>query len=116
MQLRLKGDFSKLLEKLLFGTHVLEISEKLQNTEISLVTLLKSVSITDIHPKLSKIFGTLTGNFSSAVSFSAIIGGCIGQVELLKETLLKTFFWEFSKTFKTSFCEHPLKMYRVIFF
>ena len=96
--------------------HVLEISVKLQNAEIYTATLLKSVSITDAHPAISKILGPLTGNFSSGVSFSTIRGGRIEHVELLKGTLLKTFFWEFSKTFKTSFCQHPLKMCDVIFF
>ena len=72
--------------------HVLEISAKLQNAEFFPVAFLKSVSFTDVYPTISKILGTLTGNFSSAVSFSTIIGGWIGQVELLKGTLLKTFF------------------------
>ena len=66
--------------------HVLEISTKLQNAEIYTVTLLKSVSVTDAHPTISKILGTLTENFSSGVSFSAIVGGRIGQVELLKRS------------------------------
>ena len=39
--------------------HVLEISAKLQNAEIFPVTLLKSVSITDAHPTISKILGTI---------------------------------------------------------
>ena len=64
--------------------HALQISAKLQNAEIHTVTLLKSVSITDAHPTISKILGTLTGNFSSGVSCSMITGGRIGQVELLK--------------------------------
>ena len=64
--------------------HVLQISAKLQNAETYTVTLLKSVSITDAHPTTSKILETLTGNFSSGFSFSTIIGGRIGQVELLK--------------------------------
>ena len=63
---------------------MLEISAKLQNAEIYTVTLLKSVSITNAHPTISKILVTLTGNFSSGVSFSTVIGGRIGQVELLK--------------------------------
>ena len=65
--------------------HVLEISAKLQNAEIYTVTLLKSVFAKDAHPTISKIVGTLTGSFSSGVSFSTIIGGRIGQVELLKK-------------------------------
>ena len=64
--------------------HVLEISAKLQSAEIYTVTLLKSVSITDAHPTISKILRTLMGNFCSGVSFSTIIGGSFGQVELLK--------------------------------
>ena len=64
--------------------HVLEISAKLQNAEIYTVSLLKSVPITDAHPTISNILGTLTQNFGSRVSFSTIIGGRIGQVELLK--------------------------------
>ena len=64
--------------------HVLEFSTNLQNAEIYTVTLLKSVSITDAHPTISTILGTLTGNFSSGVSFSTIIDGRIGQVKLLK--------------------------------
>ena len=63
---------------------VLEISEKLQNAEIYTITLLKSVSITDAHPTISKILGTLTGNFSSGVTFGMVIGGWIDQAELLK--------------------------------
>ena len=43
--------------------HVLEISAKLQNAEISPVTLLKGVSITDAHPAILKLLGTLTRNF-----------------------------------------------------
>ena len=49
--------------------HVLEVSAKLQNAEIYTVTLLKSVSITDAY---------------STISGGRIIGGRIGQVELLK--------------------------------
>ena len=64
--------------------HVLEISAKLQNAEIYTATLLKSVSIIDAHPTISKILGTLRENFSSGVSFRTIIGGWIGQVDLLK--------------------------------
>ena len=62
--------------------HVLEIWAKLQNAEIYTATLLESIS--DAHPTISKILGTLTENFSSGVSVSTIIGGKIGQVELLK--------------------------------
>ena len=64
--------------------HVLEISAKLQNAEIYTAALLKSVSITGSHPTISKIPGTLTGNFRSGVSLGTIIGGRIRQVELLK--------------------------------
>ena len=56
----------------------------LQNAEISPVTLLNSVSITDAHPAISNILGTLTGNICSGVSFSMVIDGRIGQVDLLK--------------------------------
>ena len=72
--------------------HVLEISAKLQNAEIYPVTLLKGVSITDAHPTISKILGTLKGNFSSGVSFSTIICGWIGQVELPKRNATSNFF------------------------
>ena len=65
---------------------MLEISAKLQNAEIYTVTLLKSVSITDAHPTISKILGALTENFSSGVSFSTIIGVRIGQVQLIKRS------------------------------
>ena len=96
--------------------HVLEISAKFQNAEIYTVTVQKSFSITDAHVTISKILVTLTGNFSSGVSFSTIIGGRINKSNCLKVTLLKTFFWEFPKTFKTSFCQHPLKMCDVFLF
>ena len=92
---------------------MLQISAKLQNAEIYTVTLLKSVSITDAHPTISKILRTLTGNFSSGVSFGTTIGEKIGQVELLKRNATQNVFWKFSKTFKTSFCQHPLKMCEV---
>ena len=49
--------------------HMLEIPAKLQNAEISPVTLLKNVSITDTHPTISKILGILTENFCNGVSF-----------------------------------------------
>ena len=55
--------------------HVLEISAKLQNAEISPATLLKSVSITDTQPTISKILGKLTGNFCNGVSFSMVMVG-----------------------------------------
>ena len=64
----------------------------LQNAEISPVTLLNSVFITEAHATISKILGTLTENICSEVSFSMIIDGRIRQ-----GTLLKTFFWEFSR-------------------
>ena len=54
----------------------------LQNAEISPVTLLNSVSIKDAHPTISKILGTLTGNICSGASFSMVIDGWIGQVDL----------------------------------
>ena len=42
--------------------------------------------------------------------------GGLGKSICLNGTLLKTFFWEFSKNFqKSSFSEHPLKMYEVSF-
>ena len=47
----------------------------LQNAEISPVTLLNSVSITDAHPTISQILGTLTENISSGASFSIVIDG-----------------------------------------
>ena len=56
----------------------------LQNAGISPVTLLNSVSITDAHPTISKILGTLTGNISSGASFSMIIDRWIGQVDFFK--------------------------------
>ena len=76
--------------------HVLEISTKLQNAEISPVTLPKSVSITDAHPTISKILGALTGNFCNGVSFMMVMVGGLNKSNCLKGTLLKTFFWEFS--------------------
>ena len=76
--------------------HMLDISAKLHNAEISPVTLLKSVSITDAHPTISKIFGTLTENFCNGVSFSMVTAGELNKSNCLKGTLLKTFFWEFS--------------------
>ena len=54
----------------------------LQNAKMSPVTLLNSLSITDAHPTISKIFGTLTGNICSRVSFSMVIDRRTGQVEL----------------------------------
>ena len=75
--------------------HMLEISAKLQNAEISPVTLLKSVSITDAHPTISKILGTLTEHFCNRVSLSMVMMGGLNKSNCLKRTLLKTFFWEF---------------------
>ena len=56
----------------------------LQSAEISPVTLLNSVSIADAHRTISKILGKFTGNIYSGVSFSMVIDGQIGQVELFK--------------------------------
>ena len=58
-----------------------------QNAEISSVTLLNSVSITVAHPTISKILGTLTGNICSGVSFSMVIDGRIGKVDLFKRNV-----------------------------
>ena len=83
---------------------MLETSAKLQNAEIYTATLLKSVSIKDAHPAISKILVTLTENFSGGVSFSMIIiGGRIEQVELLKGALLKRFSGNFLKLSKQVF-------------
>ena len=86
--------------------HVLEISEKLQNAEIYTVTLPKSVFITDAYLTISKILGTLTGNFSSGVSFSAIIGGRIGQVELHKRHATFPIFYNFQNKILPTFSEY----------
>ena len=94
---------------------MLEISAKMQNAEIYTVTLLKSVSITDAHPTISKTLVTLTGNFSSGVSIAKLWVGGLDKLNCLKGKLLKTFFWEFSKTFKTSFCQHSPKMCDMFF-
>ena len=59
--------------------HMLEISAKLQNAEISPVTLLKSVSITDAHPTISKVLGTLTGIFCNGVSFNMVMVGGLNK-------------------------------------
>ena len=72
----------------------------LQNAEISPITLLKSVYITEAHPTLTKIIGTLRENICSGVSLSMVKDGWVGQVESFKGTLLKIIFWELSKTFK----------------
>ena len=74
----------------------------LQNAEISPITLLKCVSITEAHPAITKIIGTLTENICSGVSLSLVKDGWIGQVESFKGTLLKIIFWELSKFFRTS--------------
>ena len=77
--MRWKGDFSEFLEELLF-----EISTKLQNAEIFLVTLLKSASIIASHPIISKILGTLAENICGGFSLSMVIGGWTGEIILLK--------------------------------
>ena len=56
----------------------------LQNAEISPVTLLNNVSIKETHSAISKTVATLTGNICNGVSFSMIIDGRIGQVDLFK--------------------------------
>ena len=74
----------------------------LQNAEISPITLLKSVSITEAHLTITKIIGTLTESICSGVSLIMVKDGRIGQVESFKGTLLKIIFWELSTTFKTT--------------
>ena len=74
----------------------------LQNAEISPITLLKSVFITEGHLTITKIIGTLTENICSGVSLIMVKDGRIGQVESFKGTLLKIIFWELSTTFKTT--------------
>ena len=73
----------------------LEFLTELQNTEISPVTLLWSDSTTDAFRVNSKLSGTL---WVSELDSS----------NCLKRTLLKTFFWEFSKTFKTFYLANPV--------
>ena len=58
-----------------------EIYAMLQNAEISPLTLLNSMPISDAHPTISKILVTLTRNICSAINFSMVTDGRIGQVE-----------------------------------
>ena len=77
--------------------HMLEISAKLQNTEISPVTLLKNVSITDTHPTISKNSRNTHGKFLQLSQFQYGYGGWIEQVELLKRNTTENIFLNFLK-------------------
>ena len=71
---------------------VLEFLTELRNTEISLGTLLKRYSAAGA-PSNFKSSQTLTGIIFDVINF---------QYSYSKETLLKMFLWEFSKTFQTA--------------
>ena len=71
--------------------HMLEISAKLQNAEISLVTLLKSASITDAHPTNFKNSPNTHGKFFNGVSFSMAMVGGLNKLNCFKGRYLKCF-------------------------
>ena len=79
LQLLLKWDFVKFLEKL-----------ELQNAEVS-ITLLKSDSTTDALPAFLKIFRTKETPAVESV-FGIVIGEWIGQLEFCKRNATKEVF------------------------
>ena len=114
----LKGDFSKFLEGLLFGTsHApVDFSTELQNSEVS-VTLLKSDSTADPLPAILKILGTSKGNTCVESVFFIVIGGWIGQVEFCKRNATKdgVFLIIFQYLHNNSFSNILSKIYEEIF-
>ena len=99
LQLRLKTDFWKYLEQLLFKTHqLIEFSTKLSNAKISQATLLV-VSPHDALMAILKILGTLTRNICDGVSFLYSIGDRLDSLICLKRTLPKAVFWVSSEIF-----------------
>ena len=84
--------------------HVLEFSAELQNPEIYPVDLVKYGSTTDVVQEISKLWEHAQQTFAVKPVFSnsRFIGGWIGQLKFFKRNATKTFFLEFSKTFKAA--------------
>ena len=107
LQLLVKGDFSKFLEELLFGTYLalLGFSTELQNAEV-FVTLLKGDSTTDALPAILKILRTSKGNTCGGLSFP-YSHRWIGQFELFKRIATKDVFLIILQNFhSSSFFQH----------
>ena len=102
LQLLLKGDFSKFLEKPLFGTYHARLSffsTELQNIEVSL-TLLKCDSTTDALPAILKFLRTNKGNTCGGISFQHSYRWVDRTARIFfKGTLFKTFFLIISQNF-----------------
>ena len=104
LQLLLKGDFSKFLEKPLFGTYHARVrffSTELQNAEVSL-TLLKCDSTTDALPAILKFLRTNKGTLAVESFFGIVIGGWIGQLEFFERNAIKYVFLIIFQNFHNS--------------
>ena len=93
LQLLIKGDFSKFLEELLFGTYRarLDFSVELQNAEV-FDTLPKGYSTTEALPAFLKILRTNKGNICGGLSFT--YRWAVGQFELFKKIATKVVFFD----------------------
>ena len=70
LKILLKGDFSKFLEELLFGTYDAPVRflDRVENTEVS-VTLLKDDGTSDALTVIAKHLGAYKGNTCGGTSF-----------------------------------------------
>ena len=95
----IRGDFSKFLEKPLFGTYharVRVFSTELQNAEVS-PTLLKCDSTTDVLPEILKYLITNKGNTCDGISFQHSYLWVVGQLQKFQNTLIKLSVMEFNR-------------------
>ena len=95
--LQVKGDFSKFLEELLFGTYHARV-EFLDRAQKFLLLHLNMIP-----PKTNfKILETNKGNICGGVSFRIVIDGWIGQFKFFKRNATKDIFQRFPNGHKLS--------------
>ena len=118
LQLLLKGDFSKFLEKPLFGTyhaHLRFFSTELQNGNVSL-TLPKCDSTIDAFLAILKFLRTNKGNTSGGISFRHIYRMVDWTARIFKRNASKDSLLVILQNFHNSnFSNVPSKLCEKIF-
>ena len=111
LQLLLKGDFSKFLEELLFGTYhaLLRFLDRVTKPQ-SFCYFIKKWFHHRRSPTNSKILETNKGNICSRISFQIVMSGWIGLLQFFKRNTAKdVFLIIFLNFFKSSFSNIPWK-------
>ena len=117
LQLLLKGDLSKFLEELLFGTyHALVRFLDRVAKPWSFCYFVKKWFHHRRSPTNFKILETNLGNICSRMSFRIVISGPIGQLQFFKRNTTKDdFFIIFQNFLNSSFSNIPWKVFLEVF-